>query len=357
MKIQNRRLHEYLLSKFLSEWPFEKLKKMTLNEYVSVGNKETFCQYVETFTKPLGSINGHNSLKFGIYKRKNLKARPQKAISNSEYTWAAKYNNENLDEQAAYKRVLAEVQETASYAIQGQFEKIEDVELPSLFKWKVAFLYSDNRLIPVFSLLNLRQIVGNLGMSIKRTTTYYEMQQFLIPLKKVGETPVEFMRRLFIENKIKEEKAPGERRRNRKRKASTTKRTGQHSRSAVGATTVDNIHNELQLELYEKLCNKYSNKCVSIEKDWADITVELEDKVIIYEVKKKGWVEDCFKEGIGQLLSYAFQASQHYKKQTIELVIAGEHACTPDEKLLLTFIKQKLTVPISYCNIPKFSYH
>ena len=60
---------EILFEEFHNRWKIEDIKNMKLEDYVSVGDKDTFCQWLETKTRQLGSIKGINSSKFGIYKR------------------------------------------------------------------------------------------------------------------------------------------------------------------------------------------------------------------------------------------------------------------------------------------------
>lgn len=45
-----------LLDNFLDRWTIENVQNLTLQEYVGLGNKDTFCQWVETKTRMLGSI-------------------------------------------------------------------------------------------------------------------------------------------------------------------------------------------------------------------------------------------------------------------------------------------------------------
>ena len=57
-----------ILCDFLDRWSVDEVKRMTLDQYVSIGDKDTFCQWLETRTRILGSIKGVPSFKFGIYK-------------------------------------------------------------------------------------------------------------------------------------------------------------------------------------------------------------------------------------------------------------------------------------------------
>ena len=48
MKEDNQKLYE-IWDNFLDEWPIERIQTMTLAEYNKVGNKETFCAWVERY--------------------------------------------------------------------------------------------------------------------------------------------------------------------------------------------------------------------------------------------------------------------------------------------------------------------
>ncbi|MGR2701257.1 hypothetical protein [Vibrio campbellii] len=65
MKVEQQMLWD----EFLSRWPRENLSNLTLEEYVSVNDTDTFTYWLETKTRELGSIQGNTSAKFGIYKR------------------------------------------------------------------------------------------------------------------------------------------------------------------------------------------------------------------------------------------------------------------------------------------------
>ena len=60
---------QQLWDSFLARWPRERLSNMTLSEYVSINDQDTFTYWLETKTRSLGSIQGNTSAKFGIYKR------------------------------------------------------------------------------------------------------------------------------------------------------------------------------------------------------------------------------------------------------------------------------------------------
>lgn len=63
-------LHQ-LWDEFLAVWPITRLRTMTLAEYMSVGNTQTFVSWIESRMDKLGSIWGGSAFKFGIYNRRD----------------------------------------------------------------------------------------------------------------------------------------------------------------------------------------------------------------------------------------------------------------------------------------------
>lgn len=41
------KIHQELLDNFLERWSTDKVQKMTLEEYISVKNPDTFCQWLD----------------------------------------------------------------------------------------------------------------------------------------------------------------------------------------------------------------------------------------------------------------------------------------------------------------------
>jgi hypothetical protein len=125
---------------FLERWTPRAIKNLTLEEYVGVGNKDTFCQWVETKTRMLGSIKGMTSIKFGIYERKDKNKFPKKYKNDERYSWLSSYGD---DPKTAFERAQKDLCKIIHLSELGKFSEIDDIELPDLFKWKVAFLYSN----------------------------------------------------------------------------------------------------------------------------------------------------------------------------------------------------------------------
>ena len=60
-------------------------------------------------------------------------------------------------------------------------EKID--ELGDAYKWKIAFLYSDETLIPVYKRDMLVKLASYFGMSVTNKTKISDLQRFLIEQK------------------------------------------------------------------------------------------------------------------------------------------------------------------------------
>jgi hypothetical protein len=131
-----------LLDEFLDRWTIENVHNLTLQEYVGLENKDTFCQWVETKTRMLGSIKGMTSIKFGIYERKHPKKRPKNYQNDNQYSWLQGYGD---NRKTAFENTKQDIIKIIQLSEVGKFAEIDNILLPDLFKWKVAFLYSNER--------------------------------------------------------------------------------------------------------------------------------------------------------------------------------------------------------------------
>lgn len=180
LKLKNA---DNLLSNFRKRWTLAKLEKITLEEYVDVNNKDTFCYWVETKTISLGSIKGYPSNKFGIYRRaENSKAPISEDFSyDEEYVWRTKFGKDRYE---AFETVINLVIQTVQLALQKDFLEIDSVkDLNGMFKWKIAFLYSEKNLIPIFSKLPLKWCAMELDMPNFNRARTSDVQAFLMNIK------------------------------------------------------------------------------------------------------------------------------------------------------------------------------
>ena len=138
-----------LYENFLKEFPLESLKSMPLERYTNLKRDDSFCYWVESRTYELGSIWGGASYKFGIYKYAKRPDNPGIIVSDEEYAWYKWYDAK--DRYEAYKITLNSVVKIAELASNGKFGEIDnDKTLGTVLRWKIAFLYSNKQLIPIY---------------------------------------------------------------------------------------------------------------------------------------------------------------------------------------------------------------
>ena len=166
-----------IYKEFQAAFPKEHLMEMTLAEYTNLERENSFCYWVETKTQDLGSIWGGSSYKFGIYE---YKKRPDdtRIVSNNRYAWYSKYNKQTDEE--AFRVVKNSIIKIAEHASKGELEAIEKIEeLGDVYKWKIAFLYSNETLIPIYKREILIKLANHLGMPNAKKANIPALQKFL----------------------------------------------------------------------------------------------------------------------------------------------------------------------------------
>ncbi|MCI1733668.1 MAG: hypothetical protein LKM33_04845 [Bacteroidales bacterium] len=184
-----------LYEAFQKEFPIEKLKDLTLEQYTN-SNKNSFSYWVETKTRPLGGINGGTSYKFGIYKFKvDPPDQNEHHKKDNEYAWESKYGQDRDTAFSAVKQLIIKIAESAR---NGQYEDIDNIDLIPTYKWKVAYLYSDKGLISLYSHDALKVIANSFGLQVDEKTTISQIQRFLIS-KKGNKNVFEYSKDLWNE--------------------------------------------------------------------------------------------------------------------------------------------------------------
>ena len=104
-----------LWMQFLQRWPIDKLKKMTLTEYNAIGNRDSFCSWLENRTEPLGSIWGGSSFKFGIFEFDQTSENANKdsagVLRDEKYKWLQKYGNSADEAFEKIKSIIVSIAE------------------------------------------------------------------------------------------------------------------------------------------------------------------------------------------------------------------------------------------------------
>lgn len=125
---------------FLKEWPVERVRSMTLEEYTKVGSKDTFTHWLESKLDSMGSIWGGSSFKFGVYSRKDTKQVKSDSMRsyNDDYGW---YTSRGSTPQEAFENIRQDIIAVIEAVQRGDLQTIDDSQLGEVFKWKIAFHY------------------------------------------------------------------------------------------------------------------------------------------------------------------------------------------------------------------------
>lgn len=190
--IESKKLYE----SFLIEFPLERLKNLAIEEYTNLNKSDSFCYWVETKLRKLGSIQGSTSYKFGIYEF-NKKPREDSGYSHDKkYAWCSKYGS---DSKSAYESILSNLVKIAECAQVGDFEAVDSIDMSNMFKWKIAFLYSDYKLLNVFSEDGIRYLSKKFGMENTEKATLSQMYKYLLAQKKEEEDVFEYSAKIWNE--------------------------------------------------------------------------------------------------------------------------------------------------------------
>jgi 5-methylcytosine-specific restriction protein B len=163
---------------FLLEWPLERLRRMTLQEYSQAGQSHTFTSWIESRLDKLGSIWGGSAFKFGIYSRKDKS--PKKGSASDSYTrdyaWYRKYGSTPEEAFAQVKSLVVRVAEASARA---EYAVIDAVDLGEAYKWKIAFHYQDRKnpgVVAVFKPKRLQAwLRGRVGSIPQKTSELYRL--------------------------------------------------------------------------------------------------------------------------------------------------------------------------------------
>ncbi len=163
---------------FITRWPIEKLQNLTIEEYTSLGGKDSFCYWLESKTEDLGSMKGGSAFKFGIFeysKQHDKETSCTSSLKDDRYKWMKKYGSTAF---GAFRKIKEIIVQIANAAYQGDFELIDDIDLGQVTKWKIAFLYQNHEDIKipcVYKEETLRAFLGNYSKDVPASELYKEI--------------------------------------------------------------------------------------------------------------------------------------------------------------------------------------
>jgi hypothetical protein len=348
------------LNDFLKEWTEERLQTMELKDYVSIKENCTFCYAVEQKTKPLGSIQA-NSEKFGIYKRLKPKDRPRKYHNDDVYSWRKVKGFDLSNSAKAFELVRNEIIAVREAAIHGRFENLDrKMIITGMFKWKVAYLYSGERLISIFDRGILERIGNAYNLKVSRTTPISAIQHAMMANKPADQSIYQFSNYLLQEFRIKEVKPQVGNNPNTIDLTNPDESTNRNTRQETDQRNVNNQyrkgslpylaeqkHNKLQEALRKLIMGKYG-KNVHMEKDFVDLRVDLEDQTLLYEVKSAPYASECVEQALGQILRYAFR---NQNSPCAKLFIVGQYPANKGDKQYIDYVKSIINIELEYMHV------
>lgn len=130
------------MAKFLKDWPLSRVRNMPLTDYTRVNKDDdsfrgSFCYALEQDT-PIG-IGGGNAMKFGIYEFRKP-SRMARALQDDRYAWDAELGK---TAEEAFSTLRSRIVTVIEASQSGDYGKLDAITLPSVLKWKIAFLYQN----------------------------------------------------------------------------------------------------------------------------------------------------------------------------------------------------------------------
>jgi len=118
------------------------------------------------------------------------------------------------------------------------------------------------------------------------------------------------------------------------------------------AITTKNLHNQLMLKLYDRLCNESGKDNVGTEirvgAKRIDAVVKGDDFYDIYEVKTAINPFDCVTEALGQLCQYAYLFC---RDKIGKMVIVGSSEPTREVEQYLATLRKNHSLHVYYINV------
>ena len=197
-------MSEDLYKEFNEKFPIEKLPEMSLDTYTNYTGENGFTYWMlnKFGTSHEQNYKGCERINFGIYKYENeqeLSAKRDQYDKNKKFAWkTTKYKiDSNATAEEAFKKILGyicDVAENANkFALNSDVSLLKNIDknpLPNQLKWKIAYLYSANRLIGCYSRDKLLELLKKLVQNdiIKNNISISELQYQLSIIKKEKST-------------------------------------------------------------------------------------------------------------------------------------------------------------------------
>ncbi|WP_194974581.1 McrB family protein [Aquiflexum lacus] len=145
---------------FIEKFPLEKIKDLSIDQFVQGTNENSFCYWLE-FKKIGFGIGGGNASKFGIYKTKNK----EKEVYATGYGKNKTYLNEN-DAEQYFSELLSKILTALDYTNNDKIDKIKELDIPmwNMVLQKILSIYYPEKFLTIGSSTVLIKCAKELGI-------------------------------------------------------------------------------------------------------------------------------------------------------------------------------------------------
>ncbi|RYG22030.1 MAG: hypothetical protein EOO07_01020 [Chitinophagaceae bacterium] len=195
MELNPNQFDQVLLD-FHKSWNLDRIKQMTIQEYADLANHDSLCYWLEYGSKPLGAIGNIHLQKFELWKPKEIKEFEDNRFLQAEgYAWN-RTKGATLNE--AFENISALIVKIVQFSQLGDWAAIDGIPFHSIGKWKIAMLFSEKRVLPVYSRDALEAIAMGLGVGVEKNTPISVLQKSILAFKDAEEDIAEFSHRLYV---------------------------------------------------------------------------------------------------------------------------------------------------------------
>jgi len=175
--------------KFIQLFPKKQLMQMELDDYIVGKGGESFCYWIETKLRELGSIKGGSTAdkKFGLYFNKQ----------SGEYRTIPKWDND-LSIDVAFINIKNAILNLLDAGEMVDIVAISNNPLSPMFKSKILATYYPEKYLNVFSPEHVDYFIHKLNIKEQSTSSVEEKRQLLIEYKNSNKLLKNFNNYIFM---------------------------------------------------------------------------------------------------------------------------------------------------------------
>lgn len=174
------------LAAFHASWNLERIQNMTLEEYADLTNHDSLCYWLEYGTGALGEIGGVALHKFEIWRPNQEKLLKNQYKFENGYFYNSLKGDSLQETFIAVKKLIVDI---VSHSQNLNWEALDGIKYHAIPKWKLAFMFSNKKTLPIYSKRALIAIAKGLGnVDYPYRTTIPTLQKFVITFKTEEES-------------------------------------------------------------------------------------------------------------------------------------------------------------------------